>query len=757
MTFECISIDMLQRIIKKTHNWKTPGSDKIHNYWYKKFTFLQPYILNHINAFIQSPDTMPAYITLGTTYLLSKDKNDTKNPSKYRPITCLQNIYKIITACISELVYRHTQTHQLLAEQQKGCRKHSQGCKEQLTIDTIASKQASTKRRNIFTMYIDYKKAFDSVPHSWLIYILEHYKIHPTLVHFLKTAMLSWKTILKLNTGDTPVQTEAIPIRRGIFQGDSLSPLWFCLALNPLSNLLNDSDNGFKIKYLNTSHTLSHLMYMDDIKLFGSSLQEIQNLANITQSFSSDIQMEFGIDKCKILSVRNGKIQQNIYELTDGQQINPVDPVSGYKYLGYFQTQQIHQKQSKDTVEQKFKNRLHKILNTQLNAKNTIKAINSFAVPILTYSFGIINWSQSHLTKLQRLINTHMTKYRKHHPRSCIERLTLPHQEGGRGLIDIKNLHNSQITTLRSFFHQQATHSPLHKAVVKADNKFTPLNLKDHSYQANEIMTPPEQKLQKWLQKSLHGRHRRDLLNPNVDKISSNVWLKRGELFPETEGFLLAIQDQIIDTRNYRKHIIKDSSISDLCRHCHSASETIQHITGACRSITQTDYKHRHDQVAAIVHQYLAYKHKLIQEKTAYYKYKPEIILESDEFKLYWDRTIITDKTIHHNRPDITIYDKKKKSVFLVDIAIPNTHNITSTHTDKLTKYADLAIELKTQWRVQTVKTVPIILSSTGVIPQTLRASLQILGIHELTFILLQKAVILNTCRIVRKFLSLED
>lgn len=218
---------------------------------------------------------------------------------------------------------------------------------------------------------------------------------------------------------------------------------------------------------------------------------------------------------------------------------------------------------------------------------------------------------------------------------------------------------------------------------------------------------------------------------------------------------MLAIQDQVIDTRNYRKHIIHDRTMaSDMCRQCQNSSETIQHITGACRSLAQSDYKHRHDQVAAIIHQHLAFRYKLIAQKTAYYKYTPQTVLESTDFKLYWDRTIITDKTIHFNRPDITLHDKQNKTVFLIDIAIPNTHNLTTTFTEKNTKYTDLAIEIKTQWQVQSVKTIPIVISSTGVIPYTLHTSLKTLNIPRSTHILLQKATILNTCRIVRKFMG---
>ncbi|XP_041982517.1 uncharacterized protein LOC121735681 [Aricia agestis] len=547
-------------------------------------------------------------------------------------------------------------------------------------------------------MYIDYKKAFDSVPHSWLIYILKHYKINPVIINCLEIIMPNWHTKLKIFDSTKAIETDFIYIKRGIFQGDSLSPLWFCLALNPLSFILNQNDYGFKIKYDSHHTSLSHLLYMDDIKIFANTLNHLHALADRTQSFSNDIKMEFGIDKCKIQSINKGKIEHNIqYKLNNDEIIDPVDPLEGYKYLGFYQSQQIHHKETKNLLKQKFKARLHKILHTHLNAKNTIKAINTYAIPILTYSFGVIRWNLTELKTLQRLINTTMTKYRKHHPRACFQRLILPKIEGGRGLIDILNLHNRQLTLLRTFFYNHAHTKTLHLAICHADT-YTPLALAD---KAKTIKTyTKQQKIEAWAQKSLHGRHRLDLTNNAVDKIASNAWLKQGELFPETEGFMLAIQDQVIDTKNYRKHIIRDRNVSsDHCRHCHKQPETIQHITGACSSITQTDYKHRHDQVAAIIHQILAHKHNLIPEKIPYYKYTPQILLESPDYKLYWDRTILTDKTVHHNRPDITLHDKHSKTVYLVDVAIPNSHNLTSTHITKLTKYTDLSIELKAQWR----------------------------------------------------------
>lgn len=264
------------------------------------------------------------------------------------------------------------------------------------------------------------------------------------------------------------------------------------------------------------------------------------------------------------------------------------------------------------------------LIRSQLTSRNLFKAINSFAIPILTYSFGIVSWSKTDLIKLQRSINTSLTINRKHHPRSCVQRLTLPREDGGRGLIDIENLHNQQIINLRKFFFQKAQQSPLHKLISCLDKNYTPLNLHSSDPQRNESITTKSDKIAAWERKSLHGRHRLDLQQPHVDMKASNASLRRGELFPETEGFMIAIQDQFIDTANYQKFIIRRPNYNDSCRRCHSYSETIQHITGACRAIAQTDYKHRHDQVAAIIHQSLAIQTKLVADKVPYYKCKPQ-------------------------------------------------------------------------------------------------------------------------------------
>ena len=81
------------------------------------------------------------------------------------------------------------------------------------------------------------------------------------------------------------------------------------------------------------------------------------------------------------------------------------------------------------------------------------------------------------------------------------------------------------------------------------------------------------------------------------------------------------------------------------------------------------------------------------------YKYTPANVLENEKFKLYWNRSILMDKTIRFNRPDITFMNKKTKNTFLIDIAVPNTHNLAKTITDKQNKYRELANEICAMWK----------------------------------------------------------
>jgi len=83
-----------------------------------------------------------------------------------------------------------------------------------------------------------------------------------------------------------------------------------------------------------------------------------------------------------------------------------------------------------------------------------------------------------------------ITRYTLHHLRAAKERLTLPRQMGGRGLVDITRLRDKQLKLLQAYFLNKPVTSSLHAAVVKADVRCTPLDLVHAN--ANEFPTDEE-------------------------------------------------------------------------------------------------------------------------------------------------------------------------------------------------------------------------------------------------------------------------
>jgi len=63
---------------------------------------------------------------------------------------------------------------------------------------------------------------------------------------------------------------------------------------------------------------------------------------------------------------------------------------------------------------------------------------------------------------------------------------------------------------------------------------------------------------------------------------------------------------------------------------------------------------------------------------------KPQFVLEYSNYKLYYERSVIPDRTNHNNGPKVAIFDKTIKAAHSIYVAIPNSHNLQSTITERL-------------------------------------------------------------------------
>lgn len=110
-------------------------------------------------------------------------------PEKLQAITCLRTMYKILTSIIIERIYNFLLKNNLLLAGQKECKRGSYRCKHQLIIIKTILEEVKTRKRNLSIAWIDYRNAFDSVPHSWIVMSLKICKVCPTTVKFIMESM----------------------------------------------------------------------------------------------------------------------------------------------------------------------------------------------------------------------------------------------------------------------------------------------------------------------------------------------------------------------------------------------------------------------------------------------------------------------------------------------------------------------------------------------------------------------------------------
>ena len=207
----------------------------------------------------------------------------------------------------------------------------------------------------------------------------------------------------------------------------------------------------------------NHLLFMDDLKLYGKNENQIDTLVNTVRVFSDDIRMEFGISKFAILIVKRGKVVKCDGIVKPGNEIMKGLEEEGYKYLGILEIDNVKHEEMKEKLKREYIRRVRSILKSKLNGGKIIQAINARAVSIIRYGAGIINWRVDEL----KAVNTRklLTIYRALHPQADVDRLYYKRADGGRGLISVEDCVEIQVNSLYSYVERRK--EPLLKAVKK--------------------------------------------------------------------------------------------------------------------------------------------------------------------------------------------------------------------------------------------------------------------------------------------------
>lgn len=268
-------------------------------------------------------EKVPRSWTQGRIFPLFKT-GDTADPNNYRAITLLSVISKTFEAILADRLYAKADSDNLLEEAQGGFRV-KRGCRDQILVLTETLEMCRSERRPAFVAFLDVRKAYDTVWHEGLFHKLWSFNIRGKFWRLFRTWYERMESCVLLNG----TQSAYFPVKQGLRQGGTSSPLLYNLFLTGLAKELEDKNLGLRLR----CHTwVGMLLYADDMALMANTEDELQSMLQHVDDYANKWRFEFNPSKSKVMQLTPADRPRPPVPFTLGGAT--LENVDTYRYLG---------------------------------------------------------------------------------------------------------------------------------------------------------------------------------------------------------------------------------------------------------------------------------------------------------------------------------------------------------------------------------------------------------------------------------------
>ena len=714
-------------VCRKARPWKAAGPDGIHNFWWKVLGVANAALYSVLVALDKdgAPE-LPRWLTRGRAVSLYKGSGDRKDPGNYRTIACLNTCYKLLTGVVTRWVHREAVKANALPWNQMALRRDVWSCTHAHVLDRTVVKDVVSRGRPLSIAWIDFAKAFDSVPHVYLQWVLAAIGLKSSVRSLLAKLMANWQLTFEGFENGKLVRSAPLVVRNGVLQGDTLSPLLFCLAVSPISHYLNNNLEEFV-----TSHgtirgvgreralRLNHIYYVDDLVVYCRRRSALVVAIDAVEQLSRDIGLTVNRRKSAFYHIGSPGESSD-----DPGQIPSLALDQSYKYLGVEKSGVVDHASAWKRIRESILSRTRVIWESELTFRQKVVAFNCVCVPKAKYLYAneiVGRGKLSSLLKeakgLDREIRALLVTVHARHAHCTVSRLYMSTLMGGLGLRSFEFAVRESIVYTYCYLVSNEELRPCLSLFESLDRRNKRTILSDFRTVVADTVsvvirdnltivvdgveftrpTPAARAITKSLVSARESALRRDFTScevaslrfwdTDIDFTRSYLWLARGFVSSTIVNNAIAAQEGQLYLKSHPAH----QGLDKTCRlQCSSLPadrrrETAEHILTICPYWRVTLMVERHNRVAANLYNALC---RNLGFETRHYRQRIEGYRKSGQYEIYWDHPIITTRKLRHNRPDIVVIDNGAKKVTIVEVSVSWFSHLVRQERRKYAKYA---------------------------------------------------------------------
>jgi Reverse transcriptase (RNA-dependent DNA polymerase) len=221
-------------------------------------------------------------------------------PDQYRGIALLEVIYKLVSAIFNQRISGEIQYHQAVHGFRKG-----RGTGTAIIEAKLRMQMAKQTTNPLYLVFLDLKKAYDTLDRDQTIHILRVYGIGPNIIHFIQK-IWDMDTVVPKQAGFYGKQFRA---GQGVRQGDIKSPTIFNIIADAI---IRECMEVFCRGDGQCSRLVNILFYAVDGMIAGEDAFEVQHLLDLfTEKFAS-VGLKMKAEKTEAVIVEGGVVSQPI-------------------------------------------------------------------------------------------------------------------------------------------------------------------------------------------------------------------------------------------------------------------------------------------------------------------------------------------------------------------------------------------------------------------------------------------------------------